>query len=311
MTYSMIAPWSMALVNCALPFLSWLCSLALRAYIANMPMLLTDLYDCPSHRHGGGTISRGECIQRNVWLSFLSASTPIWLLKAVNPNVVEGGFTSRCLFILSNEPKQRIPWPDGEDTADDRAWLLDDLRRIRAHATNSDPILLTDGALVTFRKWYNSRQHSLDMYRQSFEAREDAHVLRVAALLCINDDSWRIDHQHIAHAIRLVASIKETSATIFEGAEIRTKYASSLEAVRSQLISAGMDPIPKYTLARRCRRKLDKEEFDALLEALHEVGAVQRFADPMHERGRPAEYYRGTSVLLSKGLGELVVGKFV
>jgi hypothetical protein len=72
-----------------------------------------------------------------------------------------------------------------------------------------------------------------------------------------------------------------------------------------------MDPIPKYTLARRCRRKLDREEFDALLEVLHEVGAVQRFADPMHERGRPAEYYRGTSILLSKGLGETVLGKFV
>jgi hypothetical protein len=100
-------------------------------YVANMPTLLTDLYDSPSHRHGGGTIERGEIVQRNIWVSFLSASTPVWLLKTVNPNVVEGGFTSRCLFIVSNEPKSKIPWPDEDASSEDHAILLADLREIR------------------------------------------------------------------------------------------------------------------------------------------------------------------------------------
>ena len=280
-------------------------------YVANMPTLLTDLYDCPSHRHGGGTIARGECVQRNIWLSFLSASTPIWLLKAVNPNVVEGGFTSRCLFILSNEPKQRIPWPDDADTTDDKAWLLDDLRTIRAHAENSDPILLTDGAMATFRRWYNSRAHSIDMYRQSFEAREDAHVLRIAALLCINDDTWRVDHGHIQRAIQLIASVKEESGTIFANTLVRTRYASSLDNIRTALISAGMDPIARQHLVHKCRRNLSLEEFNSLLEVLHEIGAIQRFKDMTSDRGRHTEFFRGTEGLLAKGLGEAVLSKFL
>ena len=279
-------------------------------YVANMPTLLTDLYDCPSHRHGGGTIARGECIQRNVWLSFLSASTPIWLLKTVNPNVVEGGFTSRCLFVISNQPKHKIPWPDGSDTADERSRLLDDLTRMRKRAAMGEPILLTEGAMTTFRKWYNNRGRSYDAFRQSFESREDAHVLRVAALLCINDGTWRIDHAHIVKGIRLIAGVKEGSGTIFEGSEIRTKYASSLDAIRSSLISAGMDPVPRHQLARKCRRGLDIIEFNSLLEVLHEIGAIQRFNDGLQERGRPAEYFRGTNVLLAKGLGEQVLEKF-
>jgi hypothetical protein len=72
-----------------------------------------------------------------------------------------------------------------------------------------------------------------------------------------------------------------------------------------------MDPIAKYHLTRKCRRSLDLGEFNSLLEVLHEIGAVQRFIDPMHERGRPVEYYRGTSILLSKGLGEQVLDKFM
>lgn len=279
-------------------------------YVANMPTLLTDLYDCPTHRHGG-TIVRGESVQRNIWLSFLSASTPIWLLKTVNPNVVEGGFTSRCLFIVSNKPKHKIPWPDGTDTVDDRTWLLDDLRRMRAHAADADAITLTDGGMATYKRWYNARRRSFDTFRQSFEAREDAHVLRVAALLCINDGSWRIDHHHITRGIQLVQEVKQDSGLIFEGGEMRTKYASALDALRSMLISAGMDPIPRHQLTRRCKRGLDTDSFNSLLEVLHEIGAVQRFIDTTHERGKPAEYYRGTNILMARGLGEQVLEKFM
>jgi hypothetical protein len=278
-------------------------------YVANMPTLLTDLYDCPGLRHGGGTISRGGTIQRSVWLSFLSASTPVWLLKTVNPNVVEGGFTSRCIFVISNKPKQSIPWPE-ETTDDERAVLLCDLRRLRSRAREHGAIVLTDKALARFRIWYAGRTHALDTYRQSFEAREDAHVLRIAALLSANDGSWRVDTSHITSAIELVGSVKEGSSLIFEGSETRTKYASALDMVRSLLISAGMDPVPRSVIYRRCRIWLSYEEVNMLLEVLHEVEAVQRFTHRTGDRGRPVEYFRGTDTLLSKGLGEMVLEKF-
>src|SRR3954451_2328100 len=173
-------------------------------YVANMPTLLTDLYDCPSHRYGGGTIARGEITQRNVWLSFLSASTPVWLLKTVNPNVVEGGFTSRCLFIVSNEPKDKIAWPSAVDTDEEFAILVQDLREVRKRAFVEQPITLTDAGMTAFTRWYKARTRSLDVFKLSFEAREDAHVLRVAALLCINDGSWRIDQTHVSRSIKLI-----------------------------------------------------------------------------------------------------------
>jgi len=278
-------------------------------YISNMPTLLTDLYDCPSHRHGGGTIARGECVQRDVWLSFLSASTPIWLLKTVNPNVVEGGFTSRCLFIVSNTPKHRIPWPDGSDTEHDYAWLLADLRAVHERVMDSQPIGLTDGGMSTFTKWYKTRGRSLDPFKQSFEAREDAHVLRVSALLSINDGTWRIDHHHVSRSIKLIADVKQASSAIFENTEQRTKFAYSLDKIRAILVSRGMDPVPRSDLYRRARHTLSHEEFMSLVEVLHEIGAVQRFSH-QPDRGRPAEYYRGTNLLLARGLGEQVLDKF-
>jgi hypothetical protein len=279
-------------------------------YVANMPTLLTDLYDCPTHRHGGGTISHGESIQHNVWLSFLSASTPVWLLKTVNPNVVEGGFTSRCIFVIANKPKQSIPWPEDDNADEQRELLLSDLQVLRSEAHQRRPVTLTDAAMAAFRAWYHSRTRALDPYRQSFEAREDAHVLRIAALLCINDDTWEVQRHHVAKAIALIRGVKDGSALIFEGAESRTKFASALDSIRATLISAGMDPVPRSQLHRKVRHWLDWQEMQLLLEVMHEVGAVQRFTHRSGERGRPVEYFRGTDLLLAKGLGEQVLEKF-
>jgi hypothetical protein len=279
-------------------------------YVANMPTLLTDLYDCPTHRHGGGTIARGATVQSKVWLSFLSASTPVWLLKTVNPNVVEGGFTSRCIFVIANKPKQSIPWPEDDNAEEQRELLLFDLQVLRSEADKHDPITLTDSAMAAFRTWYHGRTRALDPYRQSFEAREDAHVLRVAALLSVNDGTWDIHRHHIAKSIALIRGVKDASALIFEGAEARTKYAASLDVIRGALISAGMDPVPRSLLHRKTRHWLNLDEIAMLLEVMHECGAVQRFTHRTGERGRPVEYYRGTDILLARGLGEQVLEKF-
>jgi hypothetical protein len=75
-------------------------------YVETMPTLLTDLYDCPEIRTGGGSLTRGKTRLSNVFINFLSASTPSWLLRAVNPDVIEGGFTSRVIFVVAENPKR-------------------------------------------------------------------------------------------------------------------------------------------------------------------------------------------------------------
>ncbi|CAB4163146.1 Protein of unknown function DUF3987), partial [uncultured Caudovirales phage] len=86
------------------------------AYSGGMPGVLTDLYDAPQVR----TIERmsGTRTLKNVYVSFLAGSTPSWLIRAINPDVIEGGFTSRCLFVIAERRKQLVPWPQ-EDKNDE------------------------------------------------------------------------------------------------------------------------------------------------------------------------------------------------
>lgn len=274
-------------------------------YNATMPALLTDLYDCPASRQGGGTVTRGSVDQSNVYVNFLSASTPAWLLRSVNPNVTEGGFTSRCIFVVSEQPKRRIAW--GSDAGSDIRSLVDRLRVIRSQGRNYRTIVANPRALERFRAWYVKRKPSIDTYRSTFESREDAHVLRIAAFLCINDGTWIIQHGHIQTATKIIADVKHDASKLFEGTTSKTKWLLGLEKLQEALLKAGLDAQPRSHLFLKVRSHLDNNEFSALLDVMHEIGAIQRFTQQHEGAGRPADLIRGTRLLATKGIVERIV----
>lgn len=275
-------------------------------YNATIPVLLTDLYDCPTERRSGGTISRGSVIQTNVFVNFISASTPAWLFRSVNPSVVEGGFTSRCIFVCAEQPKRRIAW--GSDVSSrDTGPLVCRLRDIRTQGRNYRTITINDRALARFRNWYAKRKTSLDSFRSSFESREDAHILRLAAFLCINDNTWVIQVSHIVAAIKIIANVKFEAGKLFQGTNSRTKFILGVERLSDALMVSGLTPVTRSQLYLKCRSHLDNMEFSALLDVMAELGVIQRVELKHLGAGRPVEMIRGTTLLATKGMIEKVI----
>lgn len=270
-------------------------------YNLNMPALLTDLYDAPRQRVGGGTLSRGSYLTKEVFISFLSASTPSWLRRAVNPDVIEGGFTSRCLFIQSEEPKRRVPWPESQDTfVEKRENLLSTLRSIRTTAQQHSTITISDGALRKFASWYKTRSVLLDPFTSSFQAREDHHILRLAAFLCINDQTWEIQVTHITNAIKVITEIRESASKLFAGTGATTSVVMAIERLREHLIAGGDDGVQRSVLYLAVRNRIDALTFEAILDIMNELHMIQRFVLATQRKGRPAEIIRGTAGLTDK-----------
>jgi hypothetical protein len=274
-------------------------------YNEQMPTLLTDLYDCPELRSGGGTISTGPRTLKNVFVSFLSASTPAWLLRAVNPDVIEGGFTSRVCFIVAEEPKQLSAWPKEVDD-DLRDRLHRRLRDIQSRSREVSSILITDGARKTFERWYKGRSIYRDPFRASFQSREDAHILRLAAFLCINDDTWCIQHQHILSAIKIITEVREDGASIFEGTGSNSRLVVGIDKVRDKLLAAGMNGLQQRDLTKAVQPYMDAKRLRIVLDIMHDLGMVQQFEVNLG-RGRPSTIWRGLQPLMdSKSLDKII-----
>ena len=264
-----------------------------------MPGLLTDLYDCPAIR--GGTRD-SEYSMRNVYVNLLSASTPIWLVTAVNPSVVEGGLTSRIMFIVDDTRKRSIPWPKERDESDYYT-MVHELAHCVDRAKEIKKIGISTGGLRKFTSWYNNRDVHTDPYLSSFEAREDDHVLKLAAILCINDGIMEIQATHISTSIKVIAQVKNTTVKLF-GNEYshKAKVTGHINRVRDVLIKAGIDGISQRSLRQRTRG-MAVDELNVLIDIMHECGMIQVFKVG---KGR---MYRATQSIHGLGITSQVLSK--
>jgi len=273
-------------------------------YMSTMPGLLTDLYDCPDLRTSPGTLKSGEIIQRNVYVTFLSASTPSWLVTAINPSVIEGGFTSRVIFVVDDARKRAIAWPTTQ-SSDRVGELQTSYSRLCAKAREVGPIAINPNGLRKFTSWYNKRTTSNDPFQSSFEAREDDHVLRLAACLAINDGTYELQSSHIRIAIEVITESKRRASNLFGTSyDTTTRIGDCVGRVRTILIEAGQDGIAHTRLYKRINHKLDSVEFNLLMKILHESDMIQVF-----KIKNGGKHYRATKNIENFGIVSEVLNK--
>ena len=257
-------------------------------YLMSMPGTLTDLYDCDDLRTLPGTIKHGEITQKNVYVSFISASTPAWLVTAINPSVIEGGFTSRVIFVVDDVRKRAIAWPE-ERTADESRRVNESYRSTMAKAREVGKLGISTGGLKKHRQWYNNRRQHTDPFLSSFEAREDDHILKAALGLCINDGTLELQSTHIRKAITLINDAKFRANNLFGGDfSQKARLTGAVDRVREILINAGSDGIKHSDLQRRIVRHVDAKELRVLMRIMHECGMIQIF------KLKRGEMYRAT-----------------
>lgn len=268
-------------------------------YTMQLPGMLTDLYDCPKHRIGGGAMSRRGVQLRDVYITFLSASTASWLNRAINPDIVEGGFTSRTLFIVDERRKKRIAWPNESDGNGADISLQEMLGKILTISKRIDKIILTEKAITRFKSWYNAKRESTDAYRKSFESREDDHVLRVASLLACNDLTFVVEKRHIEKALRAIESAKSGGASLFAGNVVTSTLLDGIDRVRSKLLDVGVQGIQHAKLYNYARRYLTSDEFTIVMDLLHEHDMVQRFEVALSKVAKKkATWWRATNKIV-------------
>jgi hypothetical protein len=284
-----------------------------------MPGFLTDLYDCPAHRIGG-TYATGPSIKdritiniRNVFISLLGASTPSWLIDSITPAIIEGGFTSRCLFIAAEDRKRRIAWPDG-DRSFNASYFVTRLGAIRERAgviqQHLGGIPVSEGAKEEFAAWYSKRDEHRDPFRASFEAREDHHVLRLAGFLCVSDGLWEIQYHHVNRAIKIIRTIKEDASGIFTPHVPIGRTVAGVEAVCQRLIGAGRAGLSQSQLGGMVGRYMTREHMTLCLNIMHEHDIVQKFEVKDSKYGKALTLWRATKRLRLRGAQALVLREF-
>jgi len=282
-------------------------------YKQSLPQVLIDLYDSPEYQTSGGTVTGGKLIFKNVYMNLIAACAPSWLARSIHPDLLEGGFASRIMWVVSENRKRVVPWPSVDDNIRmHKLELVNKLKSINTLAKKHNKITISVAALHKYKTWYTNKKINVTPFMAAFEARESDQVLKLAAMLCINDNSWVIDYNHLVYAIKIVNHVKITGSNIFNGEEPLgidepEQIEKGVNKLCNVLIKNGKETVSQSDLYQRIKNYMNNEDFNSVMNIMHELEMVQKFEDTSNKVGRNSVNWRATTKIKSiKEIGKLL-----
>lgn len=173
--------------------------------------LLTTFYDCQPNDSTKPwihqTIGDGKIQIFGPCLNILGASTKTWLTKCIPKTEMEGGFTSRVVFVVENRlPEKLIAWPELDTNFQKmRERLIADLVDL---STLNGAMQISAPAKKYFTEWYQHHMtevlpNNLDPRMVGYMSRKGDTILKLAMIKSAaesNDLMMRVSHLEWAKA---------------------------------------------------------------------------------------------------------------
>lgn len=243
--------------------------------------LLTTFYDCSPHdstkpwvydtKTTGVTKIYGPC------LNMLGASTKAWLKKCIPASEMEGGFSSRIVFVVENRaPEKFVAWPElSEKNRQKKEMLSEDLCMIHSLVGKMS---VTEKARDLFTKWYEFHMthavpECVDPRMSGYLGRKGDLLLKLSMVRAVSlRDDLEIRDTDILWAGEKLEDIEPDMRAAFEGVgsspsgaitfDIKNYIRNRGKVERSELKRAFAKDAPGYEVDRCIGDLLDMNEIE-------------------------------------------------
>lgn len=233
---------------------------------------LTTLYDCPD-MFEYRTKTAGVDIVMNPCVNILGATTHDWMSMNLPGDAVEGGFTSRVIFIVSEAPRHRAAWPEYTDKERKlKENLCDDMHII---AQLKGQFVVSDSARSCFETWYNNAKEPEDARLKSYFGRKGDHILKGAmAISAAQSNALVLDAHHVESAIKHLDEAEAKMPQAFRGVAF-SKISQSADRVLSDIRKYKHKRIQHSVLLRRVYNYMDARELREVITTLEEANIIK------------------------------------
>lgn len=246
----------------------------LQEIFASMMEIYTTFYDGQPHDSSKpwvyNTLGGGEVKIYGPCLNLLGASTPAWLQKSISAINMEGGFSSRCVFVVEIEgPENPIAWPEAPDDLESmKEDLISDLRSIY---DLSGPITPDSDAKDAYEKWYVHHMKKVvprneDARFSGYLGRKGDQILKIAALKSISrSHDLVLRREDVLWAIATIEDLEPNMKLLFQSYVDRSVLSPIVVTDKEALIKDIILYLKTVTIA-------DVSELRVNLSNKHSVG---------------------------------------
>ena len=245
--------------------------------------LLVTLWDS---RQGGfkkSTKGSGTDLVENPWINMIACTTPAWIAGNFPEYVIGGGFTSRCLFVYTEEKEKYIAYPNlhvPKDMKETQDKLVQDLEHISINLLGN--YALTSAAVEWGTAWYEyhykNRPEALDDERfGGYIARKQTHIHKLALVLAASQrDDLIITHEDLFLANQMVSDLEKDMPKVFSKIG-RTEESVQAERFVKFVQSRGV--VPYDEAYRHCHLAFpNMRDFEGILKGALSAGYIRMTA---------------------------------
>lgn len=183
--------------------------------------LLVTLWDSRQGVFKKVTKSSGVDQIENPWINMIACTTPSWVAGNFPEYVIGGGFTSRCLFVYTDQKEKYVAYPHlavPSALGDVRHRLIQDLEHI---STLAGPYSLTPEALDWGKLWYEVHyqkppENLTDDRFQGYLARKQTHLHKLAMVVSASrNDSLLITKNDMVDALGMLSDLEYDMPKVF------------------------------------------------------------------------------------------------
>ena len=184
--------------------------------------LLVTLWDSKQGGFNKITKNSGSDKVENPWINLIACTTPSWIAGNFPEYVIGGGFTSRCLFVYTEEKEKLVAYPIYHippGMIETQARLAADLEHIATHLAG--PYTLSTEAREWGEAWYKQHYQNppklLDDDRfRPYLARKQTHAHKLAMVLSASrKDELVIDLEDLVLAVKMVSDLEPDMPKVF------------------------------------------------------------------------------------------------
>lgn len=240
----------------------------------DMVVFLTDIFDSPtewSHKTKAGGTNKIKA----PYLNLMGATTPDWISKAMPLDTVGIGLTSRIVFVFSNQPRIKPPFPVLSQAQIKLGEMLQ--QDLTAISVLDGEVRLTPDTVILYEDWYKDRIENPnptgDNRLAGYFERKPMHLLKLAIIVsATHRDDLIITEQDLKEAMKLFDRIEIHMPKVFANVGKNPINADKDEVLEAIRFTGGMSMgqlLDKFSYALR------KEELAEVLDTLMIIGRVQ------------------------------------
>lgn len=184
--------------------------------------LLVTLWDSKQGGFAKVTKGSGSDTVENPWINLVACTTPAWIAGNFPEYIIGGGFTSRCLFVYTDQKEKLVAYPVYHIPAgmqETQAKLVEDLSHIAEHLNG--PFKLTERARAWGEAWYQHHyehppKHLQDERFGGYLARKQTHLHKLAMVLAASGgDDLVLTEDHLALANKMISDLELDMPKVF------------------------------------------------------------------------------------------------